>query len=81
MGEFSAHVAHDLETKTVELLAERNVARRMGVYPGQTLHFLSVLAAKLANNQLPACTFSTTGHFLWWSFTLVKSHPLQDFEM
>ena len=38
-----------------------------------------VLAAKMVNNQLPPCTFSTT-EFQRSAFTPVKRHPLQEFE-
>ena len=45
----------------------------------QNQHSLTVLAAILANNQLPLCTFSITEGLTWWAFTPVKMHPLQDY--
>ena len=52
MGMFSAHVAHDLDAKTVEVSAERLVQGRWRFIQVKQ-HFLSVLGARMANNQLP----------------------------
>ena len=43
-------------------------------------HFLSVLLARMVNNHLPPCMFSTTEYLQWRACTLVRRHPLQYFE-
>ena len=43
-------------------------------------HFLNVLVAKMANNQLPPCTFSMVECLQGWAFTPVTRHPLQDLD-
>ena len=57
-GVFSAHAAHDLDTKTVELYAKRIMQGGWGLVQVKKLYLLSVLAAKMANNQLLPFTFS-----------------------
>ena len=74
MGVVSAHATQDLDTKTVDLSAKRRVQGRW-----RLIHFLSVLVAEMANNQLPPCTFSATGVLEAMGVTPVKRHPLQDF--
>ena len=63
MEVFSAPVAHDLDTKAVELSAKRMMQGRCG---------FSVLAVSMTNS---ACTFSTTECLQWWVFTPVTRHP------
>ena len=75
MGVFSAHVAHDCHAKTVELSAKIIVQRRRRFIQVETTPSM----ARMANNQLPPCTFSTSECLQWWAFTMVNRHPLQDF--
>ena len=50
----------------------------MWLYPSKKQHFLNVLVAKMANNQLRPCTFSMAECLQGWAFTPVTRHPLQD---
>ena len=56
------NILHMIQAPNSRSISQKNGARQIGVYPGEKKkqHFLRVLAAKMANNQLPACTFSTT---------------------
>ena len=39
-----------------------------------------VLMSKMANDQLPQCTFSMPEFLQWWTFIPAKRNTLQDFE-
>ena len=51
-----AHVAHDLDANT-ELSAKGMVQGRWRFIQVKNKHILSVLVARVTNNQLPSCTF------------------------
>ena len=68
------YVAHDLDAETIE---QSDGARQMDIHPSEKQLFLSVLTARMVNNQLPPCTFSTMEYLQckWWVCTPVTIYP------